>query len=374
VSDYRYVRRAADLGDVTAALAADGIVAVDTEAASFHKYRDRIYLIQLSNRSTTAILDPLALDDLAPLGVLLADAHVEKVFHDADYDLRVLDRDYTFRAANLFDTRVAAQLAAEPALGLAALLEKYMGVRLAKEYQKADWSRRPLPEAMLEYAADDTRHLPALRDRLRARLEELGRLSWAVEEFQHLEGLRWNAAEGPDAYLRLKGARTLADRQLAALRLLYQWRERVAAEQDRATFRIVGNDVLLAVSRALPQTPAALAETAGVPASLAERYQGPLLQAVREALALSDMELPRFERPKPLPRDPAFEARVERLKGARNDVARDLGLDPGVLCSRGMLEAVARAMPTDLVSLGRLRELRRWQVSVLGSQLLAALA
>jgi ribonuclease D len=374
VSDYRYVRRADDLSDVTATLGVGGIVAVDTEAASFHKYRDRIYLIQLSDRSSTAILDPLAIESLAPLGVLLADPHVEKVFHDADYDLRVLDRDYGFRAANLFDTRIAAQLASEPALGLAALLEKYLGMRLAKEYQKADWSRRPLPEAMLEYAADDTRHLPTLRDLMRARLEELGRLPWAEEEFRRLEGLRWNATDSADAYLRLKGARALLDRQLAALRLLYQWRDRVAADQDRATFRIVGNDVLLAVSRALPQTPAALAETPGVPASLAERYQVPLLDAVREALALPEAALPRLERHKPLPRDPAFEARVERLKQARNDVARELGLDPGVLCARGILEAVARAAPTDLAALAGIPELRHWQASVLGPRLLAALA
>ncbi len=298
----------------------------------------------------------------------------EKVPRDADYDLRVLDRDYGFRAANVFDTRIAAQLTSEPALGLAALLEKYAGVHLAKEYQKADWSRRPLSEPMLEYAAADTRYLPALRDRLRARLEELGRLSWADEEFHRLERLRWTAGDGPDTYLRLKGARALSERQLAALRLLHQWRERVAAEQDRATFRIVGNDVLLAVSRSLPVTPSALAETPGVPASLAERYQVPLLDAVRQALALPEIELPHLERPKPVPRDAAFEARVERLKTARNTVAQALELDPGVLCPRGILEAVARAMPTDLSALDRVPELRHWQAGVLGPSLLAALA
>jgi ribonuclease D len=375
VNDYAFVRTPSALDEVTATFAAEGIVAVDTEAASFHKYRDRIYLIQLSDRSRTAIVDPLALDTLTPLGGLLAAPGVEKVFHDADYDLRVLDRDYGFRAANLFDTRIAAQLAAEPALGLAALLEKYAGVRLAKEYQKADWSRRPLSDAMLAYAADDTRHLPDLRDRLRARLAELGRLDWATEEFRRLEGLRWSApGDGPDAYLRLKGVRALADRQLAALRLLYQWRERLAAEQDRAPFRIVGNDVLMAVSRSLPRTSAALAETPGVPASLAARYQAPLLDAVRDALALPDAALPHLERPKSLPRDPAFEARVERLKAVRTQVAQTLGLDPGVLCSRGILEAVARAMPADLTALAAIPEIRRWQVSVLGAPLLAALA
>src|SRR5207302_6585686 len=188
------------------------LVAVDTEAASFHRYHDRIFLIQLSSPSRTEIIDPLAVADLSPVGRLLADAKVEKTFHDADYDLRVLDRDYGFRAVHLFDTRIAAQLAGEPAIGLAALLEKYLGVKLQKEHQKADWSIRPLTPPMLAYAAADTRFLLALRDALEQRLNALGRLPWAVEEFKQLESLRWT---GPvsggggeeEAYLRLKGAK-----------------------------------------------------------------------------------------------------------------------------------------------------------------------
>src|SRR3989454_7283139 len=157
------------------ALEREPLVAADTEAASFHRYRDRIFLIQLSSPFRTEIIDPLAVEDLSPVGRLLADAKVEKIFHDADYDLRILDRDYGFRARRLFDTRIAAQLAGEPAIGLAALLEKYAGVKLAKEHQKADWSRRPLPPAMLAYAAADTAHLPALRRRRRASPGEIGR-------------------------------------------------------------------------------------------------------------------------------------------------------------------------------------------------------
>jgi len=105
-----YVRSPQALAEAISAFRREPLVAVDTEAASFHKYHDRIYLVQLSTRADTAILDPLALTDLTPLGLLLADRAVEKVFHDADYDLRILDRDYGFRAANLSDTRIAAQL------------------------------------------------------------------------------------------------------------------------------------------------------------------------------------------------------------------------------------------------------------------------
>ena len=379
-----YIRTPEALAEAIAALSREPLVAADTEAASFHRYHDRIFLIQLSSPSRTEIIDPLAVADLSPVGRLLADPKVEKIFHDADYDLRILDRDYGFRARRLFDTRIAAQLAGEPAVGLSALLERYAGVKLAKEHQKADWSRRPLPPAMLDYAAADTAHLPALRERLRARLTELGRLAWAEEEFTRLEDLRWTragASDGggpgdPDAFLRVKRARALAPRQLAALRELYRWREAQGAELDRATFRIIGNDALLAVAQALPRTPAELSGIAALPASLAARHGPALLDGVRRALALPEGQLPRVERAPRQARDPGLDARVERLKAARNRAAAELGLDPGVLCGRSTLEAVARAQPPpiDRAGLSRIGELRRWQIEASGDALLAALA
>src|SRR5256886_11790753 len=283
---HSYIRTPEALAESVAAFRRESLVGADTEAASFHRYRDRIFLVQLSSRDgRTAIIDPLALPNLAPVGALLADSAVEKVFHDADYDLRILDRDYGFRGARIFDTRVAAQLAGEPAVGLAALLEKYLGVKLVKEHQKADWSRRPLPPAMLEYAAADTQYLPVLRDALRERLTQLGRLPWAEEEFARLESLRWTGTpDGGDAFLRVKGARALPPRALAALRELYRWRETLAAQQDTATFRIIGNDALLALAKALPRSPPDLAQIPQLPATLARRHGTALLGGVGRAL------------------------------------------------------------------------------------------
>jgi ribonuclease D len=370
------VRSDTELAAVVAELRAGPLVAVDTEAASFHKYVDRVYLVQLSSRTRTAIVDPLAVGNLSPVGALLADPAVEKVFHDADYDLRILDRDYGFRAVRLFDTRIAAQLLGEPAIGLGSLLEKHLGVKLSKTHQKADWSQRPLPPAMLAYAADDTRHLPRLRDLLHQQLVARGRLAWAQEEFTRLEELRWTGvADGDEeVYLRVKGAKALRPREMAAFRELHVWREAVARREDKAPFRIIGNDPLLAVSRALPETADVLGKVAGLPASLARRHGPALLDAVRRARALPEAELPRLVRSPRGPKDPKFDERVEKLKAARNRVAGELGLDPGVLCGRPTLEAVARAAPRDRAGLAAVGELRRWQLDVLGDALLAALA
>ncbi len=373
-----YIDTAPALAAFVTAARREQRIGVDTEAASFHRYRDRIYLLQISSATQTAVIDPVAIaaPGLEPFGGLLADPQVEKTFHDADYDLRVLDRDYGFRAVHLFDTRIAAQLAGEPAIGLAALLEKYAGIKLDKEHQKADWSLRPLPAAMLAYAAADTHHLLTLRDALEQRLRTLGRFSWAAEEFKQLESLRWTGlAPGvdEDAYLRIKGAKALPPRSLAALRELYRWREHVAEKEDKAPFRIIGNDALVGVSRALPGTQADLGHIRELPSSLARRHGDALLDAVARAKRLREEELPRPERSvRPL-KDPGFDARLERLKAVRNRIALELAIDAGVLAGRTTLEAVVRSRPADRAALEQVPALRRWQIDVLGDAMLEAL-
>ena len=349
------------------------LLAADTEAASFHRYRDRIYLVQLSSRSETAVVDPLAVRDLSGLGDLLGDRSVEIIFHDADYDLRILDRDYGFHGTNLFDTRIAAQLLNEPGIGLAALLEKYAGVKLDKRFQRADWSLRPLKPGMLEYAADDTRFLPALRDLMRERLEAAGRWTWAVEEFEVLENVRWNPSGPPEeAYLRVKGSRALKGRQLAILRALYEWRERIAAQLERAPFRVQHNDALLAIARAQPHDRGALQQAGRLSPEVMPRWGSDLLTAVSAGLAATEDSIPVFERTRRPPPDPERDARLERLKLARNTIAQRLDLAPGVLCSNGMLEEIARLNPGRTEELEKVPDMRRWQREVLGTELIAA--
>ncbi len=342
-------------------------IAFDTEGASFHRYTDRVYLVQMSSDAETALVDPLAISDLAPIGELLADERIEVVFHDADYDLRVLDRDYRFRARRIFDTRIAAQLLGEPAIGLAALLEKYRGVKIDKKLQRADWSRRPLPPDMIAYAAADTMHLLALRDDLERKLNAAGRRAWAEEEFRQLEALRWAAPQADFGYLRLKGAKAMPARARAVLRALHEWREEKARSLDRPPFKVLGNDALLALARREPRSPADLAAAPELPRSLAGRYGTELLAAIAAAPA-SVPEPPQGAsagRPRP---SPEVDRRIERLKELRNARARTLGLEPGVLCPNGTLEDIARAAPRGTAQLDAITNLRKWQREALGQE------
>jgi ribonuclease D len=348
-------------------------LALDTEGASFHRFVDRVYLLQLSTRDVSAIIDPLPIGAPEALGRLMESPDVEKVFHDADYDLRLLRQDYGWAVRNVFDTRIAAQLIGLRAFGLAALLERYFGVKLDKQHQRADWSQRPLSPGMLDYAAQDTRWLLDLRDRLRDELARLGRLGWAQEEFARLEHVRWEPEEPGDAYLRLKGARDLTRRELAVLREVTRWRDGVAAELDRATFRVVGNEALFTLARQQPTTREALAAVKGMPRGILEHRGAEILDAIRRGLAVPEAELPRFPRAQRWDRDPDFDDRVSRVKAVRDAAAQRLDLDPGVLCSRDRLEAVARKQPASLDELAAMPELRRWQVDVLGEELVRAL-
>jgi ribonuclease D len=319
-------------------------------------------------------VDPFAVGDLSALGALFGDPAIEKIFHDADYDVRILDRDAGLNVSGLFDTQIAAAFLGERQLGLGNIVEKYLGLKLPKEFQRADWAERPLSAGMKEYAATDTAHLPDLRDRLKEALEERGRLHWAQEEFLRREQTRWTEAEeGREAFMRMKGARDLAPRGLAILRELHEWREGVARERDQATFRILGNQALLEMSASPPADVRDLPRVTGLSEGMAQRRGREIMAAVRRGLAVPEEELPRWPRSPRWERDVELEARVEALKDARTRVAEALELDPGFLISRATLEEIGKAQPRTLEELEAVPGVRRWQVEAAGEALLKAI-
>lgn len=369
---YEYIDTPEVLDVLVRRLAGHQVLGVDTEAAGYHRYHDRISLLQLSTATENFLVDPIAIDDLSALAPILADPAIEIVFHDADFDLRILHRDLGIVVRGLFDTQIAAAFLGERALGLGAVIERHLGLRLPKAFQRADWAERPLSAGMMDYAATDTAHLIPLRDRLHTLLREKGRLHWAEEEFQRREQTRWTE-DDPDAlesFLRIKGARDLPPRGLAILRELHRWRERVAEKRDQATFRVVGNQTLVELSARPPTSRAELAAVGSVGEALVRRYSREILEAVRRGLEIPESELPRFPQPRRWERDPEADARAERLKEIRTRRAQELGLDPGFLMARNLLEEIARRRPRSLEELAQVPEVRRWQIEALGDALL----
>ena len=350
---------------------AAGVVAIDTEADSFHSYHHKLCLVQLSFDSRSVLLDPLALGGpgLAPLGELLAEPAVVKLMHGSDYDLRMLDRDLGFRAVTLRDTQLAAQLLGEPQTGLAALLAKELGIVLDKSLQRADWSVRPLTPELLAYAAADTCHLARLAEILGLRLAAIGRLSWWEEECRALEGIRWQPPESDElAFERIKGARRLRGAARDRLAALHSWRERHAAAAAVAPFRVVGGAALLALAERAPEDLDALAKVPGVGTSTVRRF-GPTLLRLLATAPPAPVRAPR-ER---FTVDREREKRLKALRAARDAIAAELAIDPGVLAPRAALETVVDAAPATRAAVGACLG-RRWRSDVLAETLLAVVA
>lgn len=338
-----------------------GPVALDTEADSFHHYRERVCLIQLSFAGRDVLIDPLGGLGLEPLAPMLGDASVRKIVHGADYDLRVLDRDYGLRIRGLFDTMVAARFVGHRSFGLAALLEHYEHVTLDKRHRLADWTQRPLPGDLLDYATRDTRYLASLAGHLESRLSRLGRTAWAQEEFRRLEDVRWShSASGSEAFRGVRGSRGLSARELAVLERLYAWRDEQARTLDRPPTRLISDRLLVVLSRTTPTNVDALKKI-----GLGGRWRRP-----REARRLlSEIERTSERPPECWPRPTTAEPRrrrvdnqdlVTRLRAARDAAARRLELEPSVVATRRLLEAIAERLDAG-DDWRDLPELRTWQ-------------
>jgi len=358
------------LAEAVEALRRVPIVALDTEGNSRHHYPDRVSLVQAAAGEEVFVIDPLAVTDLRPLGQALADSHVQKVLHGADYDLRGLNREWGLVCENLYDTNIAARFAGLERVGLAALLEDVMQVRIPKEekIQRTDWSRRPLSDAELIYASEDVVHLVALRDALDARVRALGRQEWVAEECERLTEVRYAAPDAEWAFLGVKDSRRLDARGLAVLKSLHAMRDAEARRRDRPPEFVLPGSALLHIAR-YPN--ADLATTPELSPGALRRYEESIRRAVREGVAAEPI-VRQLQASRVRPAPDELE-RHRRLKEWRASLGRELSLDPSLLWPMRSLERLARepgALESELDS----PDVRRWQRSVFGERLRAAVA
>ncbi|MCC6993549.1 MAG: HRDC domain-containing protein [Deltaproteobacteria bacterium] len=373
-----WIRTPRELEAWLASLVGCHALALDTESDSLYHHVEKVCLIQVAPAGGEGrLIDPLFPElqqaGLAALAPLLADPAVTKVLHGADYDVATLKRDFGFSFAGLFDTMLAARFLGRAELGLAAVARAELGVELTKGGQKDDWSRRPLTARQEQYALADVQHLGALHDRLRAALEQAGRLTWVLEECDAVAKVpAARRRKSDDAYLELKGASRLPRRALAVLRELFAWREARAEVTNIPPFKIAQNELLLALALAAPTTPAALAK---VPAARHLTRDVPaLLEGITRALALPEAELPRVPAPSHGPRmSDAVRRRIEALRALRTRLAKRLELDISVVLPQRLIDRIAEAAPKTLDALAEIDGVRRWRTEILGEEVLASI-
>jgi len=353
------------LSELTERLSTKVFVGVDTESNSLHAYKERLCLLQFSTDREDAVVDPLAVKDLTPLAGILANPEIEKIFHAAEYDLIVLNRDYGFPIVNLFDTMIAARTLGRKKVGLGNLLEEEFGIKLEKRFQRADWGERPLRRELLEYARMDTHHLIELRDRLKDELDAHGRWELAKEDFKRLPQLIKASSEPVEQDVwRIKGARDLNPRQAAILQELARYREAKAAAVDVPLFKVIGDSTLTAIAVKRPSAPKDFEDIEGMTTGQVQRHGKGLLDAVKRG-----EKAPPLRRPKRPPYDEEFVARLDKLRAWRKAAAKEMEVESDVVLPRDVMEAVARANPKKLSELEPIMAQVPWRMRNFASQI-----
>jgi ribonuclease D len=371
---YRFISTPAQLNQFVDRISQEKILAVDLEADSMFHYQEKVCLLQMAGNGENVVIDPLVVNDLSPLVPLFSDKDICKVFHGSDYDVRSLYRDFSIEINNLFDTQLASMFMGERETSLGAVVGNRFGVKLDKRYQKKDWSQRPLPNGMIEYAASDVFHLIPLARLLMDELAAKGRLDWVKEECAYLSAVRPAENGSEPLFLRFRGAGRLSRRSLAALEGLLQYRRDLAVKKDRPLFKVFSNTALLKIATEMAATPQAMEAARCLSAKQIRIYGKSLAAIVKKANTLAGKDLPIYPRKRRPSLSPKVPERVKAIKAWRDQLANDLELDATLLFNKALMTAIAISKPSDSQGLRKIQGLRNWQVEAFGEDVLNVLA
>lgn len=372
-AEYQLIEQDRQLAELVRHLFREPVIAVDLEADSMHHFQEKVCLLQLSTGRRHAIVDPLAVGNMQALAPVFAASHICKIFHGGDYDIRSLYRDFQMDVNGLFDTQIACQFLGVNSTGLEAVLKARFDISLDKRFQRRDWSRRPLPVEMLDYAIKDVLYLIPLARQLEAELEKVGRKSWVAEECQLLSEVRPAEPNGEPLFLRFRGAGRLAGRQLAVLEALLQLRLKIAAHKDRPPFKVFGNQVLMKLVQACPEDLQQLTASGALSKKQIKMYAPELLEAIQNAMAIHESALPVYPRKKTPRLSAKVPQRIKALKTWRDRNAQKLSMEPGLLMNKAAIAELARVMPRREQDLDAVKGLKNWQRRFLGGKILATL-
>lgn len=366
---FSYIDTESQLASFCEQASSADVLAVDTEFMREKTYYPRLCLLQVATREQIACIDPLAISKLDPLWRLFANRDCVKVLHAARQDIEVI-----FQAsgqasgtllAPVFDTQVAAALCGYgDQIGYANLVEEILGIQLDKSMTRTDWSRRPLPQDALEYAADDVRHLFEVHEHLVRRLDEHGRLEWLEPEMHALLDESQYQPDPSRAWQRVKGMQRLKPRQIARLQALAAWREEEAMRADRPRQWILRDEAMIFMAQRPPKNTADVANVRGVEEKTARKFGETIVSLMESA---ENAEPPADIPGKKHKLDLGQEAQLDLLMAALRKLAADAELAPASIASRKDLEKLVRGDMDAPV-------LKGWRRAAAGDRLLEVLA
>ncbi len=343
-------------------------VAVDTESNSLHAFREQVCLLQFTSTKADYLVDPLALHDLSVLAPIFADPKIEKIFHAAEYDLICLRRDFSFKFSNLFDTMQAARTIGYPAVGLDRLLGEKFGIQVDKRHQKANWAMRPLTQEQIHYARLDTHYLFDLRDVLERELIEKDRLQFALEDFSRAcvdDELKHKPVS--ESWERFAGRKDLSLRELTILSYLCRWRDKEAEKLNRPPYKVVMDDVFIALAKNPPEQKVDLSAM-GLSEKQIKLWGGALLSAIRHG-----EDAPLVSRKLATPKNDAVLRRLEKLKAWRKNLGLELKVESDIILPKPYLSMLAENPPKSLEDLAALMKETPSRVERFGPQIFKVL-
>ncbi len=370
---YDLIETDADLKKTAKRLELEKVISVDVEADSMFNFKEKVCLIQIASPKVALVIDPLKIKRLSPLKPLFANPGIKKILHGADFDIRSLYRDFGIHINNLFDTELACRFLGIRETGLNAVLKQRFDIHLDKKFQKKNWSMRPLPGVMTDYAARDVFHLNSLAKILEKELRQKGRLSWVSEECQYLSNVRPVLSDGDPLFLKLRGAGRLDRCSLGVLEALLQFRIKEAEKKNRPVFKILLNRSLLTMARQKPVNLRQLKETGALSPTQISMYGEPIMTRVKKVLRQPEKKLPLYPRTRTPAMHPAVPARVKALKKWRDKKSKDLDIDPPILFNKNIMISISIQKPKNLEEFKSVPGIKNWQTKEFGKEIIEVL-
>jgi len=339
MTNIQYINTPGQLAKLCEQIKKESWLALDTEFLREKTYYPKFCLLQIATPEWVACVDPIALPSLDTLFEVIYSSSIVKVFHSCRQDLEIFYQLTGKIPEPLFDTQIAAPLLGfQENPGYAMLVSSLLNVNLNKAHTRADWSKRPLINAEIQYAADDVIYLCKIYQMMLQKLAELGRGEWLARDFAELTNPDIYQVKPEKAWLKIKGKNKLTGRQLSIVQTLAEWREKTAQTEDRPKSWLLRDELIFDIAKLQPETVLELANVRAINERVVNRYGAELCQLI--TAAKNRAPIPLYEKGRPAKKTQQQEAILDILTALVRIRAEENSLNPVILATRKDLEVL----------------------------------